>query len=204
MSEINELPIHPTTGLRAIGIGKRGPWWPVMGGSGEGDGGAGDGDGDGGQGDAATGSQGADGDKKPTETVEFWKGKAREQETRAKANAAAAKKLAEIEEANKSEAQKAADRIAKAEAEVAGVPAKVAEGLKAHLVALHKIADEDAELFLTATDPDLLLKQAARLLAQSGGKRKNNNYVADQGNGDKPEKPSGMREFTRELFGNNT
>lgn len=27
------LPIHPITGLRAIGIGKRGPIWPVLGGS---------------------------------------------------------------------------------------------------------------------------------------------------------------------------
>jgi hypothetical protein len=32
-----ELPIHPYTGLRAIGIGKRGPIWPVMGGAEDGD-----------------------------------------------------------------------------------------------------------------------------------------------------------------------
>ncbi|MGY1896195.1 hypothetical protein [Nocardia gipuzkoensis] len=31
------LPVHPVTGVRALGIGKRGPIWPVMGGSGEGD-----------------------------------------------------------------------------------------------------------------------------------------------------------------------
>ena len=35
---------------------------------------------------------------KPTETVEFWKAKAREQEKRAKDNAAAATRLAEIED----------------------------------------------------------------------------------------------------------
>ncbi len=28
-----ELPIHPVTGLRALGIGKRGPVWPVLGAS---------------------------------------------------------------------------------------------------------------------------------------------------------------------------
>jgi hypothetical protein len=48
---------------------------------------------------------------KPTETVEFWKQKAREQEKRAKDNAAAAQRLSEIEEANKTAEQKAADRL---------------------------------------------------------------------------------------------
>lgn len=104
---------------------------------------------------------------KPTETVEFWKQKAREQEKRAKDNAAAAKKLAELEDAQKSQSEKDADRISKAEAEAASVPQKVAEALKSHLVGLHKISDEDAELFLTATDPDLLLKQVGRLVAQT-------------------------------------
>ncbi|MCC9182574.1 hypothetical protein [Mycolicibacterium mageritense] len=177
-----------------------------MGGSGEGAGGdAGSGSGDGQGGDSGTESQDAGGDKKPAETVEFWKGKAREQEKRAKDNAAAAKKLAELEEANKSDAEKAADRVAKAEAEVASLPAKVADALKTHLVALHKISDEDAELLLTATDPETLLKQVDRLLGQSDKRRKNTNYVADQGNGDKKsESDSDMREFTRQLFGTNT
>ena len=52
---------------------------------------------------------------KPTETVDFWKQKAREQEKRAKDNADAAKRLADIEEASKTEAQKSADRLAAAE-----------------------------------------------------------------------------------------
>lgn len=52
---------------------------------------------------------------KPTETVEFWKKQSREQEARAKANADAAKRLAEIEESQKTEAQKQADAIAKAQ-----------------------------------------------------------------------------------------
>jgi HK97 family phage major capsid protein len=29
----NDLPVHPFTGVRAIGVGKRGPIWPVMGGA---------------------------------------------------------------------------------------------------------------------------------------------------------------------------
>lgn len=31
---MTDLPIHPHTGLRAIGMGRRGPIWPVMGGDG--------------------------------------------------------------------------------------------------------------------------------------------------------------------------
>lgn len=81
-----------------------------------------------------------------------------------KALKAKASRLDEIEEAKKSEAEKVAERIANAEAEVASVPQKVTDALKGHLVEIHKISDEDAELFLTATEPELLLKQVARLV----------------------------------------
>lgn len=124
-------------------------------------------------------------EQKPTETVDFWKAKAREQEKRAKDNADAARRLAEIEDAQKSEAEKTADRIAKAEAEVAAVPAKVAEALREHLVSLHKISDEDAELFLTASDPALLLKQVDRLVARNSeadeDRRRRGNVVPAEG-----------------------
>jgi hypothetical protein len=136
---------------------------------------------------------------KPTETVEFWKQKAREQEKRAKDNADAAKRLAEIEDAQKSEAERTADRIAKAEAEVASMPAKVAEALRGHLVALHEIEPDDAELFLTATDPDLLLKQVSRLLARSDERKKNGNRVPREGSTTPPVDSEDAR-FARELF----
>lgn len=122
---------------------------------------------------------------KPTETVDFWKQKAREQEKRAKDNADAAKRLAEIEDAQKSESEKVAERLAKADAEVASVPNKVAEALRAHLVALHEIDKDDAELFLTATEPDLLLKQVTRLVGQSD-KHKTKNVVPREGRTSKP------------------
>ena len=113
-----------------------------------------------------------------------------------------AKRLDEIERAQMSEAEKTADRIAKAEAAVAAVPAQVAESLKAHLVTLHEIDSEDAELFLTATDPDLLLKQVSRLLGQTG-KRKGKNHVPLEGQTPRNAEPtSDLREFTRGLFGN--
>lgn len=53
------LPIHPTTGLRALGVTRRGPIWPVLGGSVDG-GGAGGSDGAGAGADGA-GAGGADG-----------------------------------------------------------------------------------------------------------------------------------------------
>lgn len=46
ITTVDVLPRHPRTGLRAIGIGRRGPIWPVMGGDGTGDGSTGQ---DGGQ-----------------------------------------------------------------------------------------------------------------------------------------------------------
>lgn len=65
---------------------------------------------------------------KPTETVEFWKAKARDQEKRAKANAEAAQRYAELEESKKSEEQKAADRIAAAEARALELETKANRG----------------------------------------------------------------------------
>ena len=187
------MPIHPVTGVRAIGFTRRGPVWPVLGGAEDaghpsaGDSAAGDGSGE----TPPT-------DPKPTETVEFWKQKAREQEKRAKDNASAAKRLAEIEDAQKSETQRAADKVAAAEAEIATIPAKVADALRGHLVALHKIDSADAELFLTATDPDLLLKQVERLVAQAD-KSKKRNHVPREGNNPEPGENS-MHAFARQLF----
>lgn len=112
-----------------------------------------------------------------------------------------AARLAEIEEAQKSDAEKTADWIAKAEAEAASVPSKVADALKTHLVALHEISDEDAELFLTATDPDVLLKQVTRLVGQTG-KRKNTNTVPREGATTEPA-ANDEAAFARELFGGN-
>ncbi len=142
---------------------------------------------------------------KPSETVDFWKQKAREQEKRAKDNADAAKRLADLEDAQKSDAEKAADRIAKADAEVASVPSKVAEALRGHLVTLHSIEAEDADLFLTATEPELLLKQVARLLArsdeQSAETKRKNNHVPREGENPKPSATSDVREFVNDMWG---
>ena len=122
--------------------------------------------------------------QKPTETVEFWKQKAREQEKRAKDNAEAAKRLAEIEDANKTEIEKARERVKAVEDELGTVPAKVTDALRTHLVALHEISDDDADLFLTASDPETLLRQVDRLVARSEPKPRAPRPNAAQTSGD--------------------
>jgi hypothetical protein len=113
-------------------------------------------------------------------------------------------RLDEIEEERKNETEKSSarakeveSRLAQAEAELAAVPAKVSEALKAHLIALHGIEQEDGDLLLTATEPDLLLKQAERLVAQ--GKRKN--YVPGEGRNPSPGSSDPNREFLRSING---
>lgn len=138
---------------------------------------------------------------KPSETVDFWKKKAREQEKRAKENATAAKRLADLEDAQKSESEKAADRIAKAESEAATVPSKVADALRGHLVELHGINSDDAELFLTAEEPELLLKQVKRLVEQSDS-NKSGTRVPREGRTPNPTPPDDRREFADFLTGN--
>ncbi|MFF1531518.1 hypothetical protein [Cellulomonas sp. NPDC058312] len=107
----------------------------------------------------------------------------------------------ELEDAQKTESEKTADRIAKAESEAASVPSKVADALRTHLVALHGIEAEDAELFLTANDPELLQKQVDRLVGQSG-KRKKSNFVPREGN-TSTAGASDERSFVRDFFSGN-
>ncbi|MGY2019392.1 hypothetical protein [Nocardia gipuzkoensis] len=138
-------------------------------------------------------------EQKPAETVEHWRTKSREWEKRAKAGAAAIKELEAIKESQKSDAEKAADKIKAAEAETAAIPAKVADALREHLVKLHQIDPEDAELFLTANDPELLLKQADRLVGQSG-KRAKRNHVPREGQTPARGEDDSLRDFARGVF----
>lgn len=105
-----------------------------------------------------------------------------------------------LAEANKSEIDKAMDRVTKAEAEVASVPNKVADALRAHLVTLHEIDADDAELFLTANDPELLLKQVSRLTGRESDRKAKNNHVPNEGK-NPSSAGSGEVEVTRALFG---
>ena len=136
-------------------------------------------------------------DPKPSETVDFWKQKAREQEKRAKANADAATKLAEIEQAQKSESERSADRIKQLETEVQNAQT---EALRFKVASQFGIGDEDADLFLTASDEETLKKQAERLAAREGERKNNGNYVAREGAVSTAPPEDEMREFTKQLF----
>lgn len=136
--------------------------------------------------------------QKPTETVEFWKQKAREQEKRAKDNAGAAKRLAEIEEAQKSEADKAAERIRSLEGEVENAQR---DALRFKVASQYGISDDDTELFLTGSDEDTLAKQAERLGQRSDERKKQGNHAPREGATTRQPGPDEEREAVRELFG---
>lgn len=132
--------------------------------------------------------------------VDKWKAMARKHEAEAKANAGAAKRLAELEEANKSEAQKMADRAASAEAER---DAARVEMLRFRVAAKHGISEEDADLFLTGSDEETLTKQAKRLTDRETERKKSGNRVAREGQTSQSTATDQVREFTRNLFGAN-
>lgn len=106
-----------------------------------------------------------------------------------------------LADANKSEIEKANEKAAAALAEVEKVPTKVADALRTYLVGLHKdvIDDEKASLFLTASEPELLLKQVQALVGTEADRKKNGNRAPREGQ--TPDKSSGgEREFVRGLF----
>lgn len=111
----------------------------------------------------ATGAPGANDDTnepKPTDTVEYWKQKSRENEKRAKDNSTAATELAAMKAAQQTAEERLATErdAAKREADEAR-----AETLRYKVATKYSINADDAETFLTGTDEDTLTKQAERL-----------------------------------------
>lgn len=125
-----------------------------------------------------------------------WKAKAREWEKRAKENKSAADRLAEIEEANKTESQKTAERLAAAEKDAA---AARAEALRFRIASKFSIGDEDADLFLTGADEATLTKQAERMTARESDRKKQGNHVSREGT-QTSAATSDERELARTLF----
>lgn len=108
-----------------------------------------------------------------------------------------AKLVDDANEAKKTDAEK----IAGLQTQVEGLPKQVAAGIREHLVELHGIDKDDAELFLTGDTPELLLKQVTRLLDQSGGGGKRKNHVPREGTPLSRSKPNATSEFIRSFTG---
>lgn len=103
----------------------------------------------------------------------------------------------EREQAGKSEAEKTAERLAALESDL---EKSRTEALRARVQAKFKLDDDDAALFLTATDEETLTKQAERLAARAATRTATStNPLAGRtktsGSGDT------LRDFTRGLFG---
>lgn len=124
---------------------------------------------------------------KGKQALDRMKAERDEAKREAKANAAAAARLKEIEDASKSEAQRATERLAAMEKELAA--ARV-DGLRLRVAAKHGISEEDADLFLTGSDEESLTRQAERLQARDADRRtaederaKNGLRVSREGHG---------------------
>lgn len=143
-------------------------------------------------------------EQQETKTETDWKAEARKWESRAKENLAkasahedAAKRLAEIEESKKSDEQKTNDRISALESELTN--ARFAAE-RARIQAKHSISDDDADLFLTATDAEKLEAQAKALADRVSDRKKNGPVVPAQKGREQNDGDDELREATRQLF----
>jgi hypothetical protein len=109
-----------------------------------------------------------------------------------------AAKLDEYEQANQSEAEKTAKRIADLEAELTNTR-RATSRLK--IASEHGITDaDDIDLFLTGTDDETLTKQAKRLAERTADRKKNGNHVPREGASPNSTGGEGL-ETVRALFG---
>lgn len=116
--------------------------------------------------------------------------------TEAKANSDAAKRLAEIEEAQKSEADKAAERLTAAEKRAA----ESESALWRAEVALEKGLKPSQARRLFGSTKEELAADADALLKEQGETKKQGNHVPREGHQSQSQADP-MREFTRNLFG---
>ena len=122
-------------------------------------------------------AQGDEGEQTPPVEID-WKTKAREWERRAKDNKTAADELATIKESQKSEAEKAAERLATAERKAAEAEARV---LRRDVAIEHKLTKDDAALLDTITSEDAMRALAVRLGGQAADEKKHGNHVPREG-----------------------
>lgn len=118
--------------------------------------------------------------------------------TEAKANAEAAKRLAELEESQKTEAQKQAEKIAELERQIEGA---TVQAVRARMAAKYQIDPEDADLFLTGSDEETVEAQAKRLSERVSASKKNPPPVSKEGAVTNAAGSEDEREFLRQLTG---
>lgn len=113
-----------------------------------------------------------------------WQAEARKWEARAKANKGAADKLAEIEEASKTEAQKLAERAEAAEKALADAKA---DALRLSVIAKHGIPEEYQEFVTGATEDELVAKaQKVQKLIEAQAAATPTRHAAVPGEGTTP------------------
>ena len=111
---------------------------------------------------------------------------------------AKAARLDEIEQANQTEADKTAKRLADLEAELDRTRR---EALRVSIASKHGITDaDDIDLFLTGTDEETLTRQAERLAGRDADRKKNGNHVPTEGKTPPANGSDESREFARQLF----
>ena len=116
---------------------------------------------------------------KPTETVEFWKAKAREQEKKAKENAQARMELDDLKAAQLSNEERLA---AERDQAVAERDQALTRLLVLEVATKFGITDpDDISLFLTGTDEETLTKQAERLAERTASKPTTGLHVPAEG-----------------------
>lgn len=133
--------------------------------------------------------------EKPADEGTDWKAEARKWEQRAKENSTAAARLAEIEDASKTEAQRAAE--AQAVAEQRAVAAE-ARALRREVALEHSLTTDDAALLDGITDEDAMRALAARLATPAPTRHGNTAPLE----GATPAAPNDdRRDFVRRLTG---
>lgn len=90
------------------------------------------------------------------------------------------------------------ERLAELEKEIESTKR---EALRRRVQAAHKIADEDADLFLTGTDEETLTAQAKRLADRETERKSKGNHVPREGETPKSKSDDPLREFASGLFG---
>ena len=114
---------------------------------------------------------------------------------------AKAQRLDELEQQTKTTEQQTAERLAKMEA---AIESSTVEALRMRIANRFGVTEDDAELFLTATDAEGLEKQAKRLAERNGDveakAKRGRNHVPAEGTNNGTPAENADRKFVREVF----